>query len=139
MRIPKIVGLLGLLTLTQGVYAIGGDGKPNDGVVHGYVVDGTTKKPMAGVVVSASSASKKGSSVEVSTDADGYFRLKQVPPGDVSLQFEKKGYRIIRKEPVAVKEGFLHKLNVDMYMDKSGIIPDIEMEYPALRLIDGIL
>ena len=69
----------------------------------------------------------------------GYFRLKQVPPGDISLQFEKKGYRMIRKEPVAVKEGFLHKLNVDMYMDKSGIIPDIEMEYPALRLVDGIL
>lgn len=139
MRIRNIVGLLGLLSLSQGVYATGGNGKPNEGVVHGYVVDGNTKKPVAGVVVSASSASRKGAAVEVATDADGYFRLKQVPTGDVSLQFEKKGYRMIRKEPVAVKEGFLHKLNVDMYMDKSGIIPDIEMEYPALRLIDGIL
>ncbi|WP_290708100.1 carboxypeptidase-like regulatory domain-containing protein [Flavihumibacter sp. CACIAM 22H1] len=102
-----------------------------EGTVHGYVVDAATRKPVSGVVVSAS-YSKKTFKKEVSTDASGYFRLDELPAGDVLIYFDKKGYRMLKKSALCLKEKSVMKLTVDLQEEA------VVFEHPALRLIDGI-
>ncbi|GAO44908.1 hypothetical protein FPE01S_04_01510 [Flavihumibacter petaseus NBRC 106054] len=131
-----IAVMLGL-TVAQGAVANPGNDSRNEGVIHGYVVDAVTKKPVKGVVVSAV-VGKTSVSKEVSTNADGYFRIKQLPNGEMSIKFDKKGYKFLRKESVKVKDGGVVKMNVDIYVESDEYLPS-DLEHPTLRLIEGIL
>ena len=117
----------------------GGEPKPGselpkeDATVHGYVVDATTKKPVAGVTVSASHQ-KKNFKKEVSTDASGYFKLDDMPSGEVLIYFDKKGYRMLKKSPLVLKDKTVTKLTIDLREEEM----DTVYEHPVLRLIDGI-
>lgn len=102
-------------------------------VVHGVVVDATTKKPVSGVIVSASNQNKKIKK-EVATDASGYFKLDELPAGQIYIYFDKKGYKILKKSSVTLKDKAVLKLNVDL--EEEG--KDAVFEHPALRLLDGI-
>src|SRR5262245_3602529 len=110
-QLKSFVVMLGCIAASEGVLASGPEGKKNNGVVHGYVIDGKTKKPVAGVVVTTNSSKQKGNQ-EVATDSDGYFKLKELPAGDFAIQFEKKGYRNLKKETVSMKDGAVIKLTV---------------------------
>jgi hypothetical protein len=118
----------------------GGEPKPGselpkeEATVHGYVVDATTKKPVAGVTVSAS-LQKKNFKKEVSTDASGYFKLDDMPAGEVLIYFDKKGYRMLKKSPVVLKEKTVTKLTIDLREEEE---LDTVYEHPVLRLLDGI-
>ena len=135
-NLRSAITLFGCMALSHAALAIGGEASKNEGVVHGYVIDAATKKPVAGVVVSAYSG-KGGISNEVATDAAGYFKIKQLPAGDPSIQFDKKGYRNLKKEQVSLKEGMILKMNVDILSDKNGEVVD-DLEHPVLRLIESI-
>lgn len=135
-NLRSAITLIGCMALSHAALAVGGESSKNEGVVHGYVIDAATKKPVAGVVVSASST-KGGISKEVATDAAGYFKIKQLPAGDLSIQFDKKGYRNLKKEQVSLKEGMILKMNVDILSDKNGEVVD-DLEHPVLRLIESI-
>ncbi|ULQ56579.1 carboxypeptidase-like regulatory domain-containing protein [Flavihumibacter rivuli] len=137
-KLGCLLFLLGSWTLSSSAMASEGNSGKSEGVVHGYVVDASTKKPVAGVIVSASTGKNKVNK-EVSTDASGYFKLQQVPAGDLSLQFEKKGYRNVKKDAVQLKSGQVIKVNVDMPVEKAGMEPMHEFEHPILRLVDGII
>jgi hypothetical protein len=104
-----------------------------DATVHGYVVDATTKKPVSGVLVSASHQ-KKNIKKEVATDASGYFKLDEIPAGEVLIYFDKKGYQMLKKKPVLLKDKTVTKLTIDLYEDQL----DTVYEHPVLRLLDGI-
>lgn len=104
-----------------------------DATVHGYVVDATTKKPVPGVTVSASHQ-KKNFKKEVSTDASGYFKLDDMPSGEVLIYFDKKGYRMLKKSPLVLKDKTVTKLTIDLREEEM----DTVYEHPVLRLIDGI-
>ena len=113
--------------------------KPMEGTVHGYVVDATTRKPISGVTISATSA-KLQHSKEVSTDAAGYFRFNAVAaPDEITFEFEKKGYKIVKKEKFIVKENTTFKFTVEMSATKEkddGREADV-YEHPLLRMDDG--
>ena len=113
--------------------------KPMEGTVHGYVVDATTRKPISGVTISATSA-KLQHSKEVSTDAAGYFRFNAVTaPDEITFEFEKKGYKIVKKEKFIVKENTTFKFTVEMSASKEkeeGREADV-YEHPLLRMADG--
>jgi hypothetical protein len=128
---------MGLLAITQMAVASGGETVKKEAVVYGYVVDAATRRPVSGVTVSAASA-KHGISKEVSTDADGFFKFRQLPSGDFSLLFDKKGYRNTRKDAVAVKDGVVTKLTIEFYTEKTGAESIAEFDHPVLRLVDGI-
>jgi len=108
-------------------------GKP-DAVLHGYVTDAVTKKPVSGVVVSAT-APGANISKEATTDADGYFSFVQLPAEQVNLQFGKKGYQSYKRMNIAVKEKATLKIMVEFLPEStSGGDPD-ETEYPLLRML----
>ncbi len=103
-------------------------------VLHGYVVDAYTKKPVSGVLVSASNQ-KKNFRKEATTDASGYFKLEEMPSGELLIYFDKKGYHMQKKSPMVLKEKTVTKLKIDLKGDEE---PDPVYEHPVLRLIDGI-
>jgi hypothetical protein len=132
MRSNKKLLLL-MLTLPLAWCARASGGK-TDGVLHGYVTDALTKKPLPGVTVSATFPGTNNYK-EVMTDADGYFRFLELPAAQVTVQFEKKGYQPCKRPGVTIKE----KISVTLNMECSP--EDMEMdansEYPLLRLMQA--
>ena len=84
-----------------------------EATIHGYVVDANTKKPVSGVLVSASHQ-KKNFKKEVSTDASGYFKLEEMPAGEVLIYFDKKGYSMLKKSSLQLKDKTVTKLSIDL-------------------------
>ena len=108
----------------------------NEGVVQGQVTDAVTKKPIAGVVVSMT-GSKMNNEKEVTTDADGCFKISKLPGGDLTIFFEKKGYRVHKKELVNTKEGMVYRVTLDMLpIDDDDEVTE-DSAHPLLRLSGG--
>ncbi len=106
-----------------------------EGVLHGYVTDAITKKPLSGVTVSAL-VPGTNSSKEVTTDADGYFRFAQLPASQVTVQFDKKGYQSAKRPNITVKEKTAVKLNIEFLPEEMDSDSDnSNAEYPLLRMM----
>lgn len=133
MKLPKHLLLLAL-SLPLAVIVKANTGK-NEGVVQGQVTDAVTKKPIAGVVVSMT-ASKSNAEKEVVTDSDGNFKMSKLPSSDVTLQFEKKGYKIHKKELVNTKDGMVYKVVLDM-IPVEDQDDDDDYSHPLLRMSGG--
>ena len=106
----------------------------NEGVVQGQVTDAVTKKPIAGVVVSMT-GSKLNNEKEVTTDSEGNFRISKLPGGDLTILFEKKGYRIHRRELVNTKEGVVYRVTLDLLPQDDDDNEDLS--HPLFRLSGG--
>jgi hypothetical protein len=125
--------LLLALSLPVAVFATANTGK-NEGVVQGQVTDAVTKKPISGVVISMTS-NKSNSEKEVVTDSDGNFKISKLPAGDLTLLFEKKGYKIHRRELVNTKDGMVYKVVLDMIPEEDDDNDDYA--HPLLRMSGG--
>jgi hypothetical protein len=108
----------------------------NEGVVQGQVTDAVTKKPIAGVVVSMT-GSKLNNEKEVTTDADGYFKISKLPGGDLTIIFEKKGYKVHKRELVNTKEGMVYRVTLDMLPSDDDDEITEDSAHPLLRLSGG--
>lgn len=105
--------------------------KSKDSVVHGYVMDAVTRKPVTGVTVSSG---KLQNNKEMQSDDCGYFHFAKVPPGEVTMLFEKKGYKIYKRDVVSGKEGVITKVSVEVQpLKKDG---GNESWHPLLKLLD---
>ena len=129
----KIIFLF--LTLAFTLCAKAGTGK-RDGVLNGYVTDAITKKPLSGVVVSASVPGST-STTEVLTDSDGYFRFAQLPGSQVNITFDKKGYQSYKRPNVIVGEKGTIKLNVVFQPQGMDPAESDNSEFPILRLLQA--
>ena len=84
-----------------------------DGSLHGVIMDAVTRKPVTGVTVSISS-NKLQSGKEIQSDATGHFHIAKLPPGEVTLVFEKKGYKLFKRDVLAIKEGTTTRISVEV-------------------------
>ena len=132
MKKIKIVLFFAML-VPFALHAKGTDGK-SEICLHGYVTDAITKKPVSGVVVSASIPGLNVSK-EVTTDADGYFSFTQLCGAQVNIQFEKKGYQSYKKSNVAVIQKAAVKVNIEFSPENISGNTD-ENEYPLLRMLE---
>lgn len=123
-----------LLVFPLALWARADSGKI-EGILHGYVTDAVTKKPLPGVTVSAMVPGTNNSK-EVMTDADGYFRFAQLPASQVTVHFDKKGYQSYKRPNVTVKERTSVKLNVEFLPEDLGTDSE-NAEYPILRLLQA--
>lgn len=123
-----------LLLFPLALCAKAGTGKL-EGVLHGYVTDAVTKKPLSGVTVSAIVPGTNNLK-EVQTDSEGYFRFSQLPAAQVTVQFDKKGYQSTRRPNVAIREKTSVKLNVEFLPEDVGSSSD-NSDFPILRLLDA--
>ncbi|MBV8644741.1 MAG: carboxypeptidase regulatory-like domain-containing protein, partial [Candidatus Eremiobacteraeota bacterium] len=69
------------------------------GTISGTVTDAATKKPLAGVVVTASAPSGRGSAT---TDANGFYNIYNLAPDTYSVSVAGKGYQQVLVNGVTV-------------------------------------
>ncbi|MBF5043758.1 mucoidy inhibitor MuiA family protein [Aggregicoccus sp. 17bor-14] len=79
----------------------------------GVVSDASTKQPAADVVVTATSPNISGEQVVV-TDADGRYRIPQLPPGNYSLRFEKESFQPYSRSGVQLRADRTIRVNVEL-------------------------
>ena len=77
------------------------------------VVDAETKKPLANTTFTAM-IRKSSFQKEIVTDANGNFKLSNVPVGEQTLIIDRTGYRAAKKEGVMVNEGLVYKVDFEM-------------------------
>jgi hypothetical protein len=82
---------------------------PAVGLVKGRIVDGETRKPLPGMVVSLG-----GTELRTQSGQDGTYVLADVPLGFYVLSFEGKGYYSETRTDVIVRAGRTTFLNVEM-------------------------
>ena len=133
MGSPKKILLL-LLLLPAALCAKAGIGKV-EGVLNGYVTDAVTKKPLSGVVVSATIPGTNNQK-EVLTDADGYFRFAELPAAQVTEEFNKKGYQSAKRPNITIREKTAVKLNVE-FLPEEDDLNSGSAEYPMLRMLQA--
>jgi hypothetical protein len=133
MGSPKKILLL-LLLLPAALCAKAGIGKV-EGVLNGYVTDAVTKKPLSGVVVSATIPGTNNQK-EVLTDADGYFRFAELPAAQVTVEFNKKGYQSAKRPNITIREKTAVKLNVE-FLPEEDDLNSGSAEYPMLRMLQA--
>jgi hypothetical protein len=66
-------------------------------------------------------------------DADGYFKIGKLPGGDLTILFEKKGYKIHHKELVNTKEGMVYRVTLDM-LPREDDDDNEDLTHPLYRL-----
>lgn len=104
-----------------------------EGVLNGYVTDAVTKKPLPGVVVSATIPGTNLQQ-EVLTDSDGYFHFMELPASQMTIEFNKKGYQSAKRPHITIREKTPVKLNVEFLPEGGdGSLPNSEL--PVLRLL----
>ncbi len=109
-----------------------GEKKSIEASVQGYVMDAITRKPVTGVTVSVSS-NKLRTGKEIQSDAAGCFTFDKLPPGDLTIMFAKKGYKLFKSDLLIVKEGAITKISIDFQpVEEDGN----EMWHPLLKLLD---
>jgi outer membrane receptor protein involved in Fe transport len=74
------------------------------GGLRGFVKD-DTGAVLVGVTVEASSPVRIGGAAVAVTDAEGVYRLENLPPGEYLLAFSLQGFSTIRREGVRVEVG----------------------------------
>jgi Ca-activated chloride channel family protein len=130
----KLFVLLLLLPVALCAKAGTGIGKV-EGVLNGYVTDAVTKKPLPGVVVSATIPGTNNQK-EVLTDADGYFRFAELPAAQVTVEFNKKGYQPAKRPNITIREKTAVKLNVEFLPEEDELNSGND-EYPMLRMLQA--
>lgn len=84
-----------------------------DSVIVGAVVNVMDKKPMPEVVVIASAPALAEERL-VLTDAQGVYRLPQLPPGDYTLRFDKAGFRLFTRSEIRLRTDRTIRVNVEL-------------------------
>ncbi|WNG24504.1 TonB-dependent receptor plug domain-containing protein [Cystobacter fuscus] len=84
-----------------------------DSVIIGSVVNADNKKPVADVVVTATSPNLQGEQVVV-TDAQGQYRIPQLPPGVYTLRFDKESFRPFSRSEVQLRLDRTIRVNVEL-------------------------
>ena len=109
----KILLAAVLMTGFSVVSRAGVDDRNETGSVQGTIFDAETKKPVANVTFTAT-IKKTSFQKEIITDANGNFKISNVPVGEQSIIIDKVGYRASRKDGILVKEGMVFKVDFEV-------------------------
>jgi len=83
------------------------------GVLVGTVVDASSKRAVADVVVTVTSPSLQAEQVVV-TDATGTFRVPDLPPGQYLLRLEKEGFKPFARDAIGLRADITLRLNAQL-------------------------
>jgi hypothetical protein len=84
------------------------------GVLTGTIIDGVDKRPLADVVVIATSSSVQGQQI-VTTDASGYYRIPDLPSGLYSITFEREQFRPYTRDTVNLPASATIRVNAVLF------------------------
>ena len=98
---------LGLIFITQLLFSA------QTGTIKGKITDKKTGEPLPGVNVMIT-----GTTLGAATDVNGFYEIKNVPPGKYSLKIKVIGYEEILKKNVKVKANKITTLNFKLKASK---------------------
>jgi hypothetical protein len=130
------VAVLGALTVVGRASA----GQQSDASVVGTVTD-ESQSVLPGVTVTATSPALQGSRTAV-TDAQGQYRISQLPIGTYTLVFELSGFRTLRREALRLTAGLTGRLDIALALGGleetvtvSGASPVVDVASSAARTV----
>ncbi len=106
-RMLRATGVVVVAGLSYGTAAYA------DSVIVGQVVSADNKKPVADVVVTATSPNLQGEQTVV-TDAQGQYRIPQLPPGVYTLRFDKESFKPFSRPEIQLRLDRTIRVNVEM-------------------------
>jgi outer membrane receptor protein involved in Fe transport len=84
-----------------------------DSVIVGQVLSADNKKAVSDVVVTATSPNLQGEQVVV-TDAQGQYRIPQLPPGVYTLRFDKESFKPFSRSDIQLRLDRTIRVNVEI-------------------------
>ena len=105
----RILPLLSFVLLS--VAGTGVQAQPSD--IIGTVIDATSKQPIAGVNVTAMSPNLPDPK-KTATDAEGDYRLAELPPGVYTLTYEHSAYRPYARYDFQLRFNRTIRVNVEL-------------------------
>ena len=83
------------------------------GALTGQVVDASSKRPLADVVVTATSPALQGEQTVI-TDSTGSFRIPNLPPGEYALRYESDTFRPYSRGGIALRAGITLRIDAEL-------------------------
>src|SRR5215217_9238168 len=93
----------------------------------GTVIDAQSRQPVPDVVVTATSPNLQGEQTVV-TDAQGNYRIPQLPPGVYTLRFEKEQFKPYERSDVQLRLNRTIRVNVELLPESLGEVVEISGE-----------
>jgi outer membrane receptor protein involved in Fe transport len=102
-----------------------------DSVIVGQVVSADGKAPVSDVVVTATSPNLQGEQVVV-TDAQGQYRIPQLPPGVYTLRFDKESFKPFSRPEIQLRLDRTIRVNVEMLPEAFQTTIDVVARPPTI-------
>lgn len=101
------------------------------GTIRGIIKDKATGEALTGVNILV-----KGTYLGAATDADGFYIIQNIKPGEYEVEVSYIGYKIIRRTGVKVRAGETISLNFEMESTSLALGQEIEVigQRPLLEL-----
>jgi outer membrane receptor protein involved in Fe transport len=100
-------------------------------VMIGTVIDAQSRQPVPDVVVTATSPNLQGEQTVV-TDAQGNYRIPQLPPGVYTLRFEKEQFKPYARSDVQLRLNRTIRVNVELLPEALGEVLEITGAPPTI-------
>jgi outer membrane receptor protein involved in Fe transport len=97
----------------------------------GTIIDAQSRQPVPDVVVTATSPNLQGEQTVVS-DAQGNYRIPQLPPGVYTLRFEKEQFRPYARADVQLRLNRTIRVNVELLPESLGEVVEITGTPPTI-------
>ena len=98
-------------------------------------IQGTVKDPSGAVVPNAKvvvTGSTLVGSKEIETDAAGYYRFANLPPGTYAISVSAKGFKSIKREGVSLEVGHLPSIDFALEVGAAESVIEVTSETPAI-------
>jgi outer membrane receptor protein involved in Fe transport len=111
MRVTRVLRETGVLLVAGLLFSSAALAQSS--VIIGTAVSADTKQPVADVVVTATSPNLQGEQTVV-TDAQGNYRIPQLPPGAYTLRFEKEAFKPFSRGDIQLRLNRTIRVNVEL-------------------------
>jgi hypothetical protein len=113
MRVTRVLRETGVVLLAGLLIGSAALAQSSSSVIIGTVVSADTKQPVADVVVTATSPNLQGEQTVV-TDAQGSYRIPQLPPGEYTLRYEKEAFKPFSRSDIQLRLNRTIRVNVEL-------------------------
>lgn len=101
------------------------------GTLTGTLIDAESRRVVPDVVVTATSPQLQGERVVV-TDAQGHYRIPDLPPGVYTLRFEKEQFRRYVRSEIQLRLNRILRVNVELIPEQLGAVIEITGGSPSI-------
>jgi len=122
--------VLSLVLAICGLFATAALAQETTGGLQGVVKDPSgAVVPRAKIVVTASSLV---GSKELETDASGYYRFANLPPGSYTITVTAKGFKTVKREGVVLEVGHLPTVDIPLEVGAAETIVEVTSSAPVI-------